>query len=77
MVIWFMAILCVQHAFAQSSSSPVQPGARDFMEYWAAGRLFVHGGNPYSPQDLFALQKAAGWTIQAGALGTVNEQVLK
>jgi len=62
MVIWFMAILCVQHAFAQSSSSPVQPGARDFVEYWAAGRLFVHGGNPYSPQDLFELQKAAGWT---------------
>jgi hypothetical protein len=62
MVIWFMGILCVQHAFAQSSSAPVQPGARDFVEYWAAGRLFVHGGNPYSPQGLFELQKAAGWT---------------
>jgi len=62
MVIWLMVFLCVQHAFAQSFSSPVQPGARDFMEYWAAGRLFIYGGNPYSPQDLFELQKGAGWT---------------
>lgn len=32
------------------------------MEYWAAGRLLAHGGNPYSPEELLALQQPAGWT---------------
>jgi len=34
----------------------------DFVEYWAAGRLQLTGGNPYSPEQLFALQKSVGWT---------------
>jgi len=55
-------LLSVQHVSAQTSPLPARSGARDFMEYWAAGRLFVSGGNPYSPQDLFELQKGAGWT---------------
>jgi hypothetical protein len=60
-VIGLIVIVCVQAAFAQTSFSPIQSGARDFMEYWAAGRLFVYGGNPYSPEELFQLQKQAGW----------------
>lgn len=35
------------------------------MEYWAAGRLLLYGGNPYSPQELFELQKRSGWTESA------------
>jgi len=34
----------------------------DFVEYWAAGRLQLTGENPYSPEQLFALQQSAGWT---------------
>jgi hypothetical protein len=34
----------------------------DFVEYWAAARLFVSGGNPYSPAELFKIQQTAGWT---------------
>jgi hypothetical protein len=34
----------------------------DFVEYWAAARLFVSGGNPYSPAELFRTQQGAGWT---------------
>jgi Glycosyltransferase family 87 len=51
-----------QHAFAETASSPRYSGARDFLEYWAAGRLLLYGGNPYSPEELFQLQKGAGWT---------------
>jgi hypothetical protein len=32
----------------------------DFVEYWAAGRLNLHGQNPYSPDLLLPLEQAAG-----------------
>ena len=41
---------------------------RDFVEYWAASRLLVHGGNPYSPVELLPLQQAAGWSGAAPLL---------
>jgi hypothetical protein len=34
---------------------------RDFVEYWAATRLLLTGNNPYSPQELFELQRSVGW----------------
>ncbi len=33
----------------------------DFVEYWAAGRVFLSGGNPYSAQELLAVQGSLGW----------------
>ncbi|MFO0797208.1 MAG: glycosyltransferase family 87 protein [Gemmataceae bacterium] len=32
----------------------------DFVEYWAAARLTLTGGNPYDPEQLLPLQVAAG-----------------
>ena len=32
----------------------------DFLEYWAAGRLNAEGHNPYDPEALWTLQRAAG-----------------
>jgi Glycosyltransferase family 87 len=34
----------------------------DFVEYWAAARLQLAGLNPYSPEALFPVQKAVGWS---------------
>jgi Glycosyltransferase family 87 len=34
----------------------------DFVEYWAAARLQLAAMNPYSPDELFHLQKAVGWS---------------
>jgi len=34
----------------------------DFVEYWAAARLQLAGMNPYSPDALFPVQKAVGWS---------------
>ena len=34
----------------------------DFIEYWAATKLLLHGGNPYSPSELLATQQALGWS---------------
>ena len=32
---------------------------RDFLEYWAAGRVNLRGGNPYHPDELLAEQQLA------------------
>ncbi len=34
----------------------------DFIEYWAAARTFLSGGNPYSAAELVVAQRGAGWT---------------
>lgn len=34
----------------------------DFVEYWAAGKLFVHGENPYSGPLVLAIEKSRGFT---------------
>jgi hypothetical protein len=33
----------------------------DFIEYWTAARLLIQQGNPYSPAELLAAQRALGW----------------
>jgi glycosyl transferase family 87 len=33
----------------------------DFIEYWAATKLLLSGGNPYAPAELLARQKELGW----------------
>jgi hypothetical protein len=40
----------------------------DFVEYWAAARLFVSGGNPYGPAELFKTQQAIGWSEPSALL---------
>jgi hypothetical protein len=37
-------------------------GLGDYIAYWAAGRLNALGENPYSPEELLALQQQQGWT---------------
>jgi hypothetical protein len=34
--------------------------ADDYVEYWAAGRLNLSGGNPYSTDQMLSLERAAG-----------------
>jgi hypothetical protein len=36
--------------------------SNDYVEYWSAGQLFVHGANPYSGPAILALEKAQGFT---------------
>jgi hypothetical protein len=37
-------------------------GFNDFIEYWAAFRLFIGQENPYDPDRMLALQRPLGWT---------------
>jgi hypothetical protein len=34
----------------------------DFVEYWAAAKLLLSGGNPYSPAELLKNQQEIGWS---------------
>ncbi len=34
----------------------------DFVEYWAACRIFIVGGNPYNPSEVLRIQRGLGWT---------------
>lgn len=34
----------------------------DFMTYWAAGRLFLSGSNPYSGTAMFAIERSLSWS---------------
>lgn len=38
--------------------------ADDYVEYWAAGRLNLTGGNPYAADQLLPLERAAGRTTE-------------
>jgi hypothetical protein len=50
----------ISKAFADNSSPGFPGGVRDFAAYWAAARLLLTDGNPYSPSELLALQRAVG-----------------
>jgi Glycosyltransferase family 87 len=36
--------------------------AKDYIEYWASGRLLIHHIDPYSPGDVFMLEKSQGYS---------------
>jgi hypothetical protein len=36
----------------------------DFIEYWSSSRIIIHGGNPYSPDDLLVVQKEGGLNVE-------------
>jgi hypothetical protein len=36
--------------------------SNDYIEYWSAGKLFLHGDNPYSSPLTLALEKSRGFT---------------
>jgi hypothetical protein len=54
------AVVLVVAGMAWQLSRGVQLPLFDFVEYWAAGRLNAQGQNPYDPDALRQLEKAAG-----------------
>jgi hypothetical protein len=49
-------LLAASSVWAQTAQPPQAPAGTDFIEYWAAGRLLLNGGNPYSPGELGDVQ---------------------
>ncbi len=53
LLIWFLA--------SHQRTISAKVGSRDSVEYWSAGKLLVHHGNPYSVPDVLALERSAGY----------------
>jgi hypothetical protein len=51
-----VSLLTAQAVCAQTSPASQSRAGTDFIEYWAAGRLLLAGGNPYSPAQLADVQ---------------------
>ena len=43
-------------------SMSLRPPVVDLVEYWSAARLLLHGGNPYAPEQMLAVERAVGWS---------------
>jgi hypothetical protein len=59
---WLGLIVTLAILAYQLSGLVPNPGvlADDFVEYWAAGRLNLSGGNPYAGDQLLPLERSAG-----------------
>jgi Glycosyltransferase family 87 len=57
-----LAFLWILHTREQQIHNNAVSGNRDSIAYWAAGRLLLHGENPYSPDRVFELQREQGLT---------------
>jgi hypothetical protein len=40
----------------------------DFVQYWAATRLHLSGGNPYAPDQMLAMERSVGWDREEALL---------
>src|ERR1035437_7196419 len=52
LLVWFLA--------AHEQKIRASVAGRDSIHYWAAGKLLVHGQNPYSVPSVLALQRSQG-----------------
>jgi len=61
-VVWVGLAICIPLLFWQLATFTSREILQvdDFVEYWAAGRLNLSGGNPYAPEELAPLQYAVG-----------------
>ena len=63
LVLWFfLAVILICDIFSWLGASKTDLTAgRDFIGYWASGRLYFEGENPYSSEALLALMKSLGY----------------
>lgn len=59
---WVWVILLLGIALWQLRATHEAAPVVDLVEYWSAAHLLIHGGNPYSPPQMLAMERSAGWT---------------
>jgi len=57
---WFACSLVPTELLAAEAASSPHKGVRDFAAYWASVQLLFAAQNPYSPADLWSIQKKLG-----------------
>lgn len=59
---WVWAILLLGIALWQLRATHEAAPVVDLVEYWSAAHLLIRGENPYSPPQMLAMERSAGWT---------------
>lgn len=59
-IICFFCVLDPSFALAALSGVSNAVPATDYAAFWAGSRLLINGGNPYSPVEVFELQRSVG-----------------
>lgn len=60
-IICLFCVLDWSPAFAESHGASGTGAVTDFVDFWAASRLLINGGNPFSPAEVLALQRSVGF----------------
>ena len=60
-IIGLFCVLDQSVAFAESQGASGTEAVTDFVDFWAASRLLITGGNPFSPSEVLALQQSVGY----------------
>ena len=58
MFLWILIVFLLIWIVQNSGKIPLY----DFAEYWAAGRVFLSGGNAYDPVQLLEAERLIGWS---------------
>ena len=61
-ICFLLTLLAGSSAFAESHGGQSLGAVTDFVDFWAAARLLIQGGNPFSPAEVLELQKSVGFT---------------
>jgi hypothetical protein len=59
----YLALLCLPLVAFRIFMFTLHAPLGDFMTYWAAGHLFLTGGDPYSTNATFAIERSYGWPL--------------
>jgi hypothetical protein len=59
--IWLLVLGLLLFSIVRAAVSLHILPLNDFIEYWAAGRVFLDGGDPYNPEAMLKVQQSLGW----------------
>ena len=61
LAVCLMALVLGALAIAKSVAGD---GTREYVVYWSAGQLLIHGSDPYDAAATFRLERSAGWSAE-------------
>lgn len=61
MIVCLICVLDRPMLFANSAPVSETDRTTDFVDFWAASRLLISGGNPFSPAEVLELQQSVGY----------------
>lgn len=66
--VWLMAAMTFTESILAVNRGILGNGATDFLEYWAAGQLLIHGSDPYEAAATLRLERSAVRNAELAAI---------